>query len=174
MKKNEKKPAAKPEKKTADNDVTAAMEEFNRLLREEMAANYSETALEHLVHPKNQGPLEGANAGATVQDEHGDIFELQLRIDDDRITGAAFLTKGCLTMRAVGSGVTEYIRGMEISRAIDISEADVLGFMGKIPPQTEHCITLAIQAVREAVAYYFISKNMPGNGTDFKSVRIDL
>ncbi len=122
---------------------------------------YSETVIDHAMHPRNLGDLDDADGFAKVVGSCGDTMEIWLRIRDDIIAGTAFFTDGCGTSIASGSMTTEMAKGKSILEARKISQQDVLKALGGLPEESAHCALLAANALKEAIKDYLDSKREP-------------
>ena len=141
--------------------MTTAWEEFEELMAAEMRKVYSETAIDHAMNPRNVGNMENANGFATVTGPCGDTMEIWLRVKDDSILEAAFMTDGCGTSIAAGSMITELAKGKNVIQAQRISQQDVLKALGGLPEESEHCALLATDTLKEAVKDYLAFRNEP-------------
>ena len=117
---------------------------------------YSEKVIEHYENPRNVGTLskEDPNVGTGLVGAPacGDVMRLQLRITDDGvIEDAKFKTFGCGSAIASSSLVTEWVKGMTIDKAMEISNKDVAKELS-LPPVKIHCSVLAEDAIKAAIA----------------------
>jgi NifU-like protein involved in Fe-S cluster formation len=141
---------------TEEKNVSPALEEFNQLLREEMQKAYSEKAIEYFTNPQNLGPLDDASGYATVTDSHGDQLHLWLIIEDNRITGASYFTRGCISIKIAGGALTELVKGKTLEEAMEISPSILRHFIGRMPRQTWHCTNLAVAVLRDAIRNHVV------------------
>ena len=75
---------------------------------------YRDVILDHNRHPRNFGPLEGANHHAEGNNPLcGDRLELALRLEGDRIAEIRFEGSGCAISTASASLMTEAVRGKD-------------------------------------------------------------
>ncbi len=139
--------------------MTSSWETFQELIKAEMAKVYSETVVEHAMNPRNVGNIEVADGYASVTGPCGDTMEIWLKVRNDKITGATFMTDGCGTTIAAGSMVTEMVKGKSISQALKISQEDVLSALDGLPDESKHCALLASNTLKAAVKDYFASRN---------------
>jgi nitrogen fixation NifU-like protein len=130
-------------------------------MNEQMRRIYSKTAIDHAMNPRNIGTLEGADGHAKFTGPCGDTMEIFLKITENIITQAMFVTDGCGTSIASGSMVTELAKGKRVQEAYRISQRDVLDALGGLPEEDEHCALLAASTMRLAVHDYLSSKNQP-------------
>lgn len=120
-----------------------------------MSESYSETVLDHANHPRNQGVLEDANArGYNMNPVCGDVLSLMLRIADDRIEAARFMTEGCTASVATSSLITEMVTGLTLDEAMELTHEDIAEAVGGLPASKLHSASLVIAALRRAIEGY--------------------
>jgi nitrogen fixation NifU-like protein len=141
--------------------MATAWEEFEKLIKDEMRKVYSETAIEHGMNPRNVGDIENADGFAKVTGSCGDTMQIWLKVKDNTISDARFVTDGCGTSMAAGSMVTELAKGKSVSQAQKISQQYVLSALDGLPEESEHCALLAADTLREAVKDYLALKKEP-------------
>jgi nitrogen fixation NifU-like protein len=134
--------------------MTSSWEKFEELIKAEMRKVYSEMAIEHSMNPRNVGDMEDADGFAKVIGSCGDTMEIWLKVKNGTIASASFLTDGCGTSIASGSMVTELAMGRNVDEARKISQQDVLGALGGLPEESEHCALLAADTLKEAIKDY--------------------
>ena len=122
---------------------------------------YSETVIDYAMNPRNLGRLDDADGFARVTGSCGDTMEMWLKVRDNTITGATFLTDGCATTVVAGGMITELARGKSVAQALKISQLDVLNALGGLPEESHHCALLAANTMKEAVRDYLALKNEP-------------
>ena len=88
----------------------------------------------------------------------GDTMRLFIKVEDQRIVEATFLTFGCGAAIAASSMTTEMIKGKTIEEALRISDQDVVEALGGLPPTKVHCSVLAEKALGAAIADYRAKK----------------
>ncbi len=128
--------------------------EFEKLIKARMREKYSEAAFEHGMNPRNLGEIEDANGFGRIIGPCGDTMSIWLKIENDGIADAGFLTDGCGTSLASGSMVTELALGKSLEEAHKISQQDVLDALGGLPEEGEHCALLAANTLKEAIKDY--------------------
>jgi len=141
--------------------MTSSWEKFEELIKDEMKKVYSETVVEHSTNPRNVGDIEDAGGFAKVTRPCGDTMEIWLKVNNDAISDASFMTDGCGTTIASGSMVTEMAKGRTVFHAQKISQQDVLNALGGLPEESQHCALLAANTLKEAVKDYLITKKEP-------------
>ncbi len=120
-----------------------------------MAPVYSEKVLEHFRNPRNVGELENPDGvGVEGNPVCGDLMEIHIRVEDDRITDIKFKTFGCGSAIATSSMVTELAKGKTLDEALHISRQDVADELDGLPKQKMHCSNLAADALHKAIEDY--------------------
>ncbi|MDD5312764.1 MAG: iron-sulfur cluster assembly scaffold protein [Dehalococcoidia bacterium] len=123
--------------------------------------NYSRTYLEHALHPRNVGNLEGANGFAAVSGHDGNVMEIWLKINDDTVEDASFWTDGCGTTIACGSITTDIIKGKNIEQVLGIDEEYISSALDGLPGEGCVCARLAADTLKAAVLDYITFRNEP-------------
>ena len=141
--------------------MTSAWEQFEELIREEMRKVYSETAIDHAMDPRNVGDMVDADGFARVTGPCGDTMKIWLKVSNNNIVAATFMTDGCGTSIASGSMVTEMAKGKNIIEVRKISQEDVLGALAGLPEESQHCALLAANTLKAAIRDYLAMKKEP-------------
>ena len=123
---------------------------------------YTEKVMDHFMHPRNVGEIEGASGVGTVGNAKcGDIMRIYLDIDENQIVrDAKFKTFGCGAAIATSSMATEMIIGKTIQEALEVTNKAVMEALGGLPPVKVHCSLLAEQAVHAALWDYAKQNNL--------------
>jgi len=125
-------------------------------------------AAERSDNPRNYGPLEKWNGHARVTGPCGDTMEFWVQVEEKRIIRAGFTTTGCGPSRAAGSMATELAVNRPLREAGFIEQADILGALGGLPKDSEHCALLAANTLKAAIRDY-LSRSMSQNRSMSKS-----
>ena len=141
--------------------MTSAWGTFEESLKAEMRKPYSETVIDHAMTPRNVGNMDAANGYASVTGPCSDTMEIWLKVRNDIVAEATFMTDGCGTTIAAGSMVTELAKGKSVSQALRISQEDVLSALDGLPEESKHCALLAANTLKAAVKDYLAFKNEP-------------
>ncbi len=116
---------------------------------------YSEKVMDHFTNPRNVGEVDEANGTGTVGNpECGDIMKLTIKVEDDKITDVKFKTFGCGAAIATSSMVTELVKGIDLKKADEVSNATVAEALDGLPPVKMHCSNLAADALHAAIDDY--------------------
>ncbi len=131
-----------------------------------MAPVYSEKVLEHFRNPRNVGELKNPDGvGIEGNPVCGDLMEIHIRVEDDRITDIKFKTFGCGSAIATSSMVTELAKGKTLDEALQISRQDVADELDGLPKQKMHCSNLAADALHKAIEDYRKKQAEGSSGT---------
>ncbi len=117
------------------------------------STSYSDKTLEHFRNPRNVGTLEGPNVavGRVGNPTCGDLMDIYIEVDDDKIKDIKFQTFGCGSAVATSSMITELVVGMNLDDALKVSRGDVADALDGLPPIKMHCSNLAADALHEAI-----------------------
>jgi nitrogen fixation NifU-like protein len=120
---------------------------------------YTETVMDHFMHPRNVGEIEDADGVAEVGSAAcGDTTKLFLKIKDGRIVDAKFQTFGCSAAIASSSMTTEMIKGKTLDEALKITNKEVMDALGGLPEIKHHCSVMAEDSVKAAIEDYLKKK----------------
>jgi len=141
--------------------MASEMDKIAEELQKEMWAGYTEVVIDHAQNPRNVGSIPDADGFASVTGPCGDTMNIWLKVRNNEIKQAAFLTDGCGTTIAAGSMVTELVKGKTVVNALRTTQQDVLDALGGLPDESVHCALLAANTVKEAAKDYLATKNEP-------------
>jgi nitrogen fixation protein NifU and related proteins len=109
---------------------------------------FSDAVLDHFQNPRNAGELDGADAKVEVSNPVcGDVLQLAVRMEGERIAEARFLCRGCTTSIACASLLTEQLRHRTLAEARSLTAQSLSQSLGGLPPATFHGAELAADAV---------------------------
>ena len=145
--------------------MSATWEQFEELIKEEMRKVYSEIAIDHAMDPRNVGNMESADGFAKITGPCGDTMEVWLKVSNETIIEATFMTDGCGTSIASGSMVTEMAKEKSIIEARKIDQQDVLSALDGLPEESQHCALLAANTLKAAIRDYLAMKKEPWKRT---------
>lgn len=123
---------------------------------------YSEKVMDHFRNPRNVGEIPDADGiGEVGNAKCGDIMRMYIKVDNNIITDAKFMTFGCGSAIATSSMATELIKGQPVSKALELTNEAVVESLGGLPAYKIHCSVLAEEAVKLAVKDYYQKNNIP-------------
>lgn len=116
---------------------------------------YSQQIIELFKNPKNVGEMENPTVTAIEGDPTcGDMMQMSLKIEGDKIVDAKFLSFGCAANIATGSMVTEMAKGKTVDEAERLSIKEISSTLGGLPVLKMHCAVLAHKTLRKAIGEY--------------------
>ena len=119
---------------------------------------YTEKVMQHFMNPHNAGVIENPDGNGKVGNPScGDIMEIFIKVDDDKISDVKFRTFGCASAIASSSISTDMIIGKTVDEALQVTNKAVVDALGGLPAVKMHCSVLAEEAIKMAIEDY-ISK----------------
>jgi len=135
-----------------------------------MSDAYSDKVMDHFKNPRNVGVIENADGyGKVGNPTCGDIMEMYIKVEDNKIADAKFRTFGCGAAIATSSMATELIKGKSIEDALTLTNKSVVEALSGLPPIKVHCSVLAEDAIKSAIDDYL--KKRDGKGIEGWSPR---
>jgi nitrogen fixation NifU-like protein len=118
-------------------------------------AKYPKFLMEHFQNPRNVGEISDPDGVGTVGNAScGDIMQLFIKTNGDKIVEAKFKTFGCGAAIATSSILTERIIGATLDEAIKISDETSKEVLAQLPIEKVPCFTLATDALKLAIEEY--------------------
>lgn len=101
---------------------------------------YNEKVVDYFMNPRNVGSLPDANGiGEVGNPRCGDVMKIYLDVDENEvIKDVRFETFGCAAAIATSSMATEMVKGLTLDEALKVTNKDVAGELGGLPPQKLH------------------------------------
>ena len=119
-------------------------------------ALYTDTVMDHFMHPRNVGEIADADGvGQVGNAKCGDIMKMYLKIKDGVIEDVKFETFGCGSAIASSSMATEMIKGKTIDEALAGTNRQVVEALGGLPAHKLHCSVLAEESIKSAIKNYY-------------------
>jgi len=123
---------------------------------------YSEKVMDHFRNPRNVGSMEKPDGvGSVGNPVCGDLMEIYIKVDGDKISDIKFKTFGCGSAIATSSMVTELAKGKNLDEAMKINRNDVAKELDGLPPRKMHCSNLAADALKSAIKNYLENHGKP-------------
>ncbi|MBF0545721.1 MAG: Fe-S cluster assembly protein NifU [Candidatus Riflebacteria bacterium] len=119
--------------------------------------DYTKSVMDHFSNPRNVGEIENANAvGQAGSIACGDALKLFLLIDPatEKIIDAKFKTFGCASAIASASALTELVKGHTVKEVQNLTNDDIVRFLGGLPEKKMHCSVMGREALDDAIAAF--------------------
>ncbi|MFX1401482.1 MAG: iron-sulfur cluster assembly scaffold protein [Promethearchaeota archaeon] len=135
-------------------------DKFVENLQEEIIENeledYNEYIVELFHNPKNWGkpPDEEITVSQTYEGPCGDTMHFFLKIKDNIIEKASFITDGCGASVAAGSQTMLLVEGKTLDYAEDLKPEDIDEALKGLPEDHKHCAELAVRTLKNAIGKY--------------------
>ena len=111
--------------------------------------------MEHFQNPRNVGEIFNPDGIGTVGNAScGDIMQMFIKVNGDKIIEAKFKTFGCGAAIATSSILTERIKGATLDEAMKISDETSREVLSQLPEEKVPCFTLATDALKLAIEEY--------------------
>jgi nitrogen fixation NifU-like protein len=118
-------------------------------------SKYPKFLMDHFQNPRNVGEIPDPDGVGTVGNARcGDIMQLFIKVNGDRISEATFKTFGCGAAIATSSILTERIKGASLDEALKISEETIQEVLSQLPKDKTRCFSLAADALKLAIEEY--------------------
>lgn len=99
-------------------DKSRSFAEVDRSIPTSLNQLYQEVILDHYRRPRNKSALEDATHSITLNNPMcGDVIELMLKVEKDRIVDAHYMGKGCSISQASVSMLTDQVKGKTLAEA---------------------------------------------------------
>ena len=128
---------------------------------EELREAFPEKVIDHITKPRNAGELRAADGLGRASIPCGDSMQICLRVRNDRVLEARFVTDGCGPVIACGSMATELVKGKTINEAMALSADDIMAGLDGLPDPETHCASLAVSALKQALTDYLALRREP-------------
>ncbi len=122
------------------------------------AQGYSDTVIRHWLNPKNFGIKDsGLCDGYSGWNgcPYGDSMAICIKVTDDLIKEATFMSDICIGSVSAASLLTEKVRSMTPAEASGISAARIIDELGGLPEQFIHCADMAKDTLTKAILDYY-------------------
>ena len=122
---------------------------------------YSDKVMDHFRNPRNVGEIDNANGiGEVGNAKCGDIMKIYLKLENNIVKDAKFMTFGCGSAIASSSMATELIIGKNLEEAWNLTNKAVAEALDGLPPVKMHCSVLAEEAIKAALIDYSKKNNI--------------
>jgi len=126
---------------------------------------YHEMIIDYSRNPINYGKIEDHDV--TFHDSNplcGDSIDIDMKIDENKVSDIKFHGKGCAICMACSSVLTEIAKGKSIDEVKNITKKDVLGELGLENLQAVRikCALLSLKVLKYAL-YSYLGKHLENN-----------
>lgn len=123
---------------------------------------YHEMIVDYSRNPANYGKIDDHDV--TFHDSNplcGDSIDIDMKIDDDKVTDIKFHGRGCAICMACSSVLTEITKGKTLDEARAIDKNDVLSELGLEHLQAVRikCALLSLKVLKSAL-YTYIGEHL--------------
>ncbi len=139
-------------------NLKAHLDELQEKIYDQTLETFGPEVFKRWKEPRYMGRMDNPHSFSSLTGSCGDSVEIYLKFENDKVIEASFFSDGCGPSVVCGSVACELALGMDIENAASIGGEDILGVLGGLPEDKEHCAFLAAQALQEAV-YNFAGKN---------------
>ncbi|MEZ7988846.1 MAG: iron-sulfur cluster assembly scaffold protein [Nitrosopumilus sp.] len=135
---------------------------------------YHEMIVDYSRNPLNYGEIE--NHDVTFHDSNplcGDSIDIDMKIDDNKVTDIKFHGKGCAICMACTSVLTEITKGKSLDDVRKIEKHDILGELGLDHLQAVRikCALLSLKVLKSAL-YTYLGSNLDAE-TDVDTLKTE-
>ena len=119
-----------------------------------MQKSYSKDAIDLFLQKDNYGVIKNAQGYGKFTGSCGHVMEIYLKIKNDKICDAKFVTNGSEATFSCGYMVTSLSIGRQLQDIMSITSQDILNNLGGLAERNQHCSVLAENAVKQALRNY--------------------
>ncbi len=132
------------------------VENLQKIIYEEEIRDYNERIVKLYHNPKNWGkpPEDEITISKTYEGPCGDTMSFFLKIKDNIIEKANFLTDGCGASVATGCQTTLLIENKSVNDAEKLKPEDIDAALDGLPENHKHCAELAYRTLKRAIEDY--------------------
>jgi len=140
------------------NDLRQATKDLRDLVLEEMRRAHGVAFLERLLNLRFMGTMDEPDGYGRVTGSCGDTIQIFLRFENDRVKDASFQTDGCGSTAVCASLAAEMAHGKNPDELLEITSDAILERLGGLPKRNEHCASLVVNTLQEALNDYMIKQ----------------
>ena len=116
---------------------------------------YSDTVMSLFRKPRHAGSISRPDGHGRHEDRvNGNMIEVSLNVDGQKICDIKCRTLGCIPAIAAGEMIVVMAEGKTVTAAAKIPARDVIKALGGLPKEKRHCAGLAVKGLRAAINDY--------------------
>lgn len=137
-------------------DFDKFVENLQEEIIEQEFKDYNQYIVELFQNPKNWGkpPDEEISVTQIYEGPCGDTMYFFLKIKENIIEKANFITDGCGASVAAGSQTMMLIEGKDLDFAENLKPEDIDNALKGLPEDHKHCAELAARTLKRAIGKY--------------------
>ena len=124
-------------------------------IHEQTRQEFGQEFFERWTNPRHMGVMQNTSTEASLTGSCGDEITMFLRIAEERIDQAGFVTTGCGPSIVCAEAACELAEGRDLESAAAMEGSDILEMLPRIPEDKQHCAHLAARSLREAIRRYW-------------------
>lgn len=142
--------------KMTPDDLDKWVEQIQKEIIDEEIRRYNEYIVSLMQDPKNWGKPDSSEISVwhAYEGPCGDTMQFFLKIQDEIIVKANFITDGCGATIAAGCQTTMMIQGKSLEYAENLKPNDIDDALGGLPDDHKHCAELTIRTITRAIEKY--------------------
>lgn len=137
-----------------------------------MENTLNQEIIEHLMHPKNYGPLENpTGVGVGHSEQSGEFVILYLNCDGETIRDIGYATNGCHDTVVLGSMFTEMVKGETLTYGFSAAEK-LRDKVAQGPVKQQACAQMVLTAFEAAQIHQQDRRN--GSAEELHTIEISM
>jgi nitrogen fixation NifU-like protein len=140
--------------------MSDSFDNFKKNLQEQIYKDareaYGANAFERWLNPMYMGSIDDPDGYARVKGKCGDTMEMFLKFENEVIKEASYRTDGCGSSNVCGSFAAEMALGKSPEELLEITGEALLGKLGGLPKEEQHCAFLSAETLQEALNDYMV------------------
>lgn len=126
--------------------------------KEILHSGYTQEVAELINGGEYFGRMNDPTSCACLTGPCGDSMEFYLVIEKERITEITYYADGCQATMICAAMATKLADGKSLQEALEISVAQVITRLKRLPLEHLHCSILAVSTLYRAIANYLLKK----------------
>jgi len=145
----------------SEEDFDEFVKKLQKEINDKELEDYNEYVVNLFHNPKNWGkpPEEEISVWHAYEGPCGDTMQFFLKIKDNIIEKANFITDGCGATVAAGSQTTLMIEGKPLNFAESLVPEDIDKALKGLPEDHKHCAELSVRTLQRSIEKYKYNKH---------------